>query len=170
MTVSRRAPAAPGRSRRIAALSSALSTLVVGAAYACAFAGDRGQRVGAWLMTLGLPGVVVSMMALGLLRRAPARPAERIALTLTFLALAGAYAAGLLLSGDQPVHRVILGFPPAAAAVIYGAGIPLLFLPFVYASSFERERHDAERIRSLRRDTPGAEPPATPDSTPPPGT
>lgn len=166
MTASRRATAAPGRSRRIAALASALSTLVVGAAYACAFAGEGGQRIGAWLMTLGLPGVVVSMMALGLLRRAPARPRERIALTVTYLALAGAYAAGLLLSGDRPVHRVVLGFPPAAAAVIYGAGIPLLFLPFVYAGSFERERHDAERIRRLTRATPEAEEPATPGSTP----
>ncbi len=141
----------PGRSRRVAAALTAACTLLIAVGYLCAFAGDRGAWIGAWLMALAVPGLVVSMMALGLLRRAPAGRPALLALAATWLALAAAYVGGLVVPSGGPGSTTVLGFPLAAAVVIYGAGIPLLFLPFVYARTFERERDDVEQLRAITR-------------------
>ena len=130
------------------------STVLVGAAYASAFLGERGSRIGAWLMALGSSGLVASTMALGALRsRADARRLTPLFVA-TFVVIFASLAAALLLPPDEgPSSTIVLGLPLRAAIVVYGIGIvPLLALPLAYALTFDESRLDPERIRSRARE------------------
>jgi O-antigen ligase len=125
-----------------------LSAVLVAAAYLSAFASDAGQRLGAWLMAVGVAGLVTSMMALGALR-----PGRRSRVTTglligTFLALLACFAAGLLWSsGGRTETRVALGLPLPSAIVMYGAGALLLVLVSLgYAWTFDASQLDPDRV------------------------
>lgn len=121
-----------------------VSTIVVGAAYACAFGGEAGARVGGWLMAVGVSGLVSSIMALGALRGVthPRRVAGMLAAV--FLILVAAFVLGLALpAAEGPGATLVFGLPLRAAIVVYGAGlVPLFALPLVYALTFDEARLD----------------------------
>ncbi len=125
-----------------------LSTVLVAAACLSAFAGDAGERVGAWLMAVGVAGLVTSMMALGALRPGRRSRAMTGLFIGTFLALLASFAAGLLWSsGGRTETRVALGLPLPSAIVMYGAGALLLVLVSLgYAWTFDASPLDPDRV------------------------
>ncbi len=125
-----------------------LSAVLVAAAYVAAFAGDAGQRAGAWLMAVGVAGLVTSMMALGALRSLRRSRALSGLLLGTFLALLACFAAGLTLaSGGGTEAPLVLGLPLPSAILIYGAGALLLVVVSLgYAWTFDASQLDPERI------------------------
>jgi hypothetical protein len=129
-----------------------LSCAVIGGAYALAFMPGGAPAWAAWGVALGSAGALSSMMALGATRRGRVRPVALAACTLTFLVVAGAFGAALLLPPEATDAPLLLGLPLRAALVLYGVGIvPLLFLPLAYARSFEADTLDAEDLERVRR-------------------
>lgn len=128
-------------------------TLAIAVAYALAFV-PGASTVGAWLMALGLATMIVSLMALGAVRRGDSVGALRLPLLVTFVAIAGCFIAALSLPAEGAGSTVIMGFPLRAAIVIYGVGlVPLVMLPVVYAMTFDAmtlSEDDLARVRAVR--------------------
>ncbi len=116
----------------------ALSTLLVALPYAAAFIGPV-PRWTLFSLAVGANGVIMSLMALGAVRR-DALPRSLI---LTFVGLfvlcAGAFVVALALPPNEgPGGPLLLGLPVRTALVLYGIGVvPIAILPFAYAFTFE---------------------------------
>lgn len=137
---------------RLAVAGLVLSCTAIAGAYLLAFLPGGAPPLAAWGLALGSAGALASTMALGAARRGRVRPLAMAASVLTFVLVAGAFAAALLLPPDEgPDMRLVLGFPLRTAIVLYGVGIvPMLFLPVAYAVSFDRDtlsEADIERVR-----------------------
>ncbi|MBM3908692.1 MAG: hypothetical protein FJ363_11550 [Gemmatimonadetes bacterium] len=146
----------------------ALSCAAIGGAYASSFLPGGAPVWAAWGVALGGAGALASMMALGATRRGRVRPIALGVSALTFVVVAGAFGAALLLPPEAPDAPLLLGLPVRAALVLYGVGIvPLLFLPLAYALSFDADTLDAgdlERVRRAARESAAAaNPAATPE-------
>jgi len=115
-----------------------LSTVLVATAYASAFLPGGTPGWAPWLLSLGTVGALVSAMAMGAARGGHVGRAAP-ALLLTFLILAGGFAAILLMPSEDPSSAVLwLGLPPRAAVLLYGIGLsPVLIVPIVYALTFD---------------------------------
>jgi hypothetical protein len=134
-----------------------LSCAAIGGAYALAFLPGGAPLWAAWGLVLGSAGALSSTMALGATRRGRLRPVALVACVLTFVVVAGAFGAALLLPADEgPGARLLLGLPLRTAIVLYGVGIvPLLFLPLAYAASFDADTlndDDLDRVRRAARE------------------
>lgn len=129
------------------------SCLAVAAAYAAAFRPDGAPSWAAWCIALGSGGMLSSTMALGATRRGRLRPVAVIACVLTFLVVSGAFGAALWMPPAEGADaRLLLGLPLRTAIVLYGVGIvPLLFLPLVYAVSFDADTLNDDDIERVRR-------------------
>jgi hypothetical protein len=137
---------------RLAVAALVLSCSAIAGAYALAFLPGGAPPLAAWGLALGSAGALASMMALGAARRGRVRPLAMAASLLTFLVVGGAFSAALLLPPTEgPGMVLVLGFPLRAAIVLYGVGIvPMLFLPVMYAVSFDADTlsdADLERVR-----------------------
>ena len=128
-----------------------LGALVIGAAYAAAFL-PRAAPAAPWLMVAGLTLLLVALCVLGTRRGGNSRPlALRLGLGFLALVLLGGFGAALALPPESPATPLLLGLPRRAALVVYGIGIlPALFLPLVYAFSFERAVLSDTELRQLR--------------------
>lgn len=123
--------------RRAAIGATVAGTCCIALAYGSAFLPD-GPRWGAWCMVVGLATLVVSLMALGVVRQG--RGIGRLAwpLGFTFVVIIAGFGAGLLLPAEGANARIVLGFPLRAALVLYGVGLlPIVVLPFAYAATFD---------------------------------
>lgn len=133
-----------------------LATLAIGTAYASALVMDAVPAWAPWLMAMGVPLALVSVMALGAARGGHVPASLLAAFALVGLVLAGGFAFALLpaaggLSGAQ--EPLLLGLPRRAAIIVYGIGLlPVLVLPVAYALTFEAQtlrEEDLERVRAV---------------------
>ena len=134
-----------------------LSCAAIAGAYGLAFLPGGAPPWAAWGLALGSAGALASTMALGAVRGGRVRPVALLACILTFLVVAGAFGAVLLLPADEGAGAaLVLGLPLRTAIVLYGVGlVPLLFLPWAYAGSFDADTlddDDLERVRRAARD------------------
>jgi hypothetical protein len=131
------------------------ATLAIGMAYASALVMDAVPAWAPWLMAMGVPVCLVSVMALGAARHGRVPASLLAAFALVGLVLAGGFAfallapAGGLTGAEEPL---LLGLPRRAAIIVYGIGLlPVLVLPVAYALTFEAQTlrdEDLARVRA----------------------
>ncbi len=138
---------------RFALAALVLSCSAIAVAYALAFLPGGAPPWAAWGLALGSAGVLSSMMALGATRGGRLRPMALAASILTFLVVGGSFGAALVLPPNEgPRAVLVLGLPLRAAIVLYGVGIvPMLFLPLMYAASFDADTLSDEDLERVRR-------------------
>lgn len=123
--------------RSAALLCIVLSLVAIGCAYASAFVGGGAPGWAAWAMAIGTSALLVSLMALGAMRRGRLGWLW-IPIGFTFAVLAGGFCLALSMGPAAADSDLWLGLPPAAAVVLYGVGIlPFLAVPAAYALSFD---------------------------------
>lgn len=138
--------------RRLAIGATLAGTCCIALAYASAFV-SGGPRWGAWCMVVGLATLVVSLMALGVVRRG--RGIGRLAwpLAFTFVVIVAGFGAALVLPAEGGDARILLGLPLRAALVLYGVGLlPIVVLPFAYAATFDDmtlSEEDLAQVKAL---------------------
>lgn len=134
-----------------------VSCTAIAGAYVLAFLPGGAPPLAAWGLALGSAGALSAIMALGATRRGRLQPIALVACILTFVTVAGAFAAALLLPPNEGRNAImVLGFPLRTAIVLYGVGlVPMLFLPAAYALSFDADtltEADLERVRRAARE------------------
>ena len=129
-----------------------LSFLAVGAGYLDAFLAGAPHGWAPWCLALGTTGALMSLMALGAIRRGRiAAVLQRTFVGLFVLCSAGFGAALLLPPTEGAGGPLLLGLPLRSAIVIYVVGVvPLLVLPFVWAHAFETATLSDDDLRRLR--------------------
>lgn len=138
---------------RLALAALVLSCTAIAGAYALAFLPGGAPSWAAWGLALGSAGALSSMMALGAVRGGRIRPVPLAASVLTFVVVAGSFGAALVLPANEgPGATLVLGLPLRAAIVLYGVGIvPILFLPLMYALSFDADTLSDDALERVRR-------------------
>lgn len=150
------------RGRRLGLGAVVVSTLVLAAGYASAALPQGAATFGAWAFVLGIPCLIVGLLALGTARSDRALGRLIAPFAFVWLVLVVGFGGVLLLPPADPADPTLwLGLPPRAAVVIYGVGVlPVLVLPLAYALTFDAltlSEADLERVRAARRDAqPGA--------------
>ena len=101
----------------------------------------RGTRAAwaPWLLAIGSNGIILSLMALGAMRR------DRLPRSLgwifmgLFVLCAGAFVLALALPPDEGAGGALLfGLPVRTAVVLYGIGVvPIAVLPLAFALTFD---------------------------------
>lgn len=139
---------------RVALAAFIVSCVGIAGAYALAFLPGGAPAWAAWGLALGGPGTLSAVMLLGAARGGRVRPIVGVAIGLTFVVLAGAFAIALVLPAAEGAGGpLLLGLPLRTAVVIYGVGIvPMLFLPAVYAATFDAETLTASDLERVRTD------------------
>jgi len=142
--------------RRAGLAAIALSTALIAAGYGSAFLPGGAPGWSAWTFVLGIPCMVVGLMALGAARSGGGL--GRLALPFTFIWLVLALGFGIVLvlaPAEGPETTLWLGLPPRAAIVMYGIGLaPVFVLPLAYALTFDEftlNESDLERVRAAAR-------------------
>jgi hypothetical protein len=156
--------------RSIAVAGVVVSTSMIATAYASAFVGAPGPALWApWMLVLGVPGAIVSVMVLGATRGRGGSVGSLIApIVFVGLALATGFGLALALPASEGASTpLVLGLPLRAAIVLYGIGLmPIVVLPVAYALTFETQTLNEADIDRVRRA--GAERRAgTPEATDP---
>ncbi len=138
---------------RLALAALVLSCTAIAGAYLSAFLPGGAPSLAAWGLALGSAGALSSMMALGAARGGKLRPIALVACVLTFLVVGGAFSLALILPANEGKDAVIvLGFPLRTAIVLYGVGIvPILFLPAMYAASFDADTLSDDDLARVRQ-------------------
>ncbi|MBM3908639.1 MAG: hypothetical protein FJ363_11280 [Gemmatimonadetes bacterium] len=137
---------------RLALTALVLSCTAIAGAYLLAFLPGGAPPWAPWGLAFGSAGALSSMMALGAVRGGRIRPVPLAAAVLTFLVVFASFALALVLPPNEgPGAPLLLGLPVRAAIVLYGVGlVPILFLPWMYAASFNADTlsdADLERVR-----------------------
>jgi hypothetical protein len=129
-----------------------LSCLAIGAGYAAAFLPGGVRSWAPWCLALGTNGMLMSLMALGALRRGRLAPSLQWTFAGMFALCSGAFAAALWLPPNEGAGGpLLLGLPLRSAIVLYGIGVaPILVLPLVWARTFESSTLSDEDLRRLR--------------------
>lgn len=125
---------------------------LVAIAYAAMFVTATPPTWAAVSLAIGANGVIMSLMALGAVRR------ETIprSLVWTFIGLfvlcAGCFVVALLLPAQEGAGGpLFLGLPIRTAIVLYGVGVvPIAILPFAYAFTFESSTLNDEDLVRVR--------------------
>jgi hypothetical protein len=127
-----------------------LGALAIALAYAAAFF-PRASPAAPWLMVAGIALLVCSLCLLGTRRGRPRPLALRVGVILLALVLLGGFGAALVLPPEIAASPFLLGLPRRAALLVYGVGIlPALFLPVVYALSFDAAVLTEAELSTLR--------------------
>ncbi len=158
------------RGRRFGFGLIVVSTLVLAAGYASAALPSAALPSAAlpsgapafapWTFVLGIPCLIVGLMALGTARADRRLGRLIVPFVFVWLVLVVGFGAVLLLPPADPLDPTLwLGLPPRAAVVLYGVGaLPVLVLPLAYALSFDAltlSETDLERVRAARRRSDG---------------
>jgi hypothetical protein len=132
-----------GPHTRLAVIGLALATIAIGAAYASAFlpgAASGGPSWTPWLLAVGVPTALVSVMSLGAARHGRVPGALLAAFLVVGATLVLGFALALSLPASGAAEPLLLGLPRRAAIVVYGIGLlPVLVLPVAYALTFEAQ-------------------------------
>jgi hypothetical protein len=129
-----------------------LSLLVVGAGYAGSFAADGPPMWASWCLAVGTCGALMSLMALGAVRRGHIAPVLRWVFAGMFLWCAGCFCVALALPPDEGAGGALLfGFPLRSTIVLLGvAVVPILVFPIAWALTFDSAMLSDEDLRKLR--------------------
>jgi hypothetical protein len=125
------------------------SLLVVAAGYAGSFAGAAWSP---WCLAIGTCGALMSLMALGAVRRGRITPVLRWVFAGMFLFCAGCFCVALAMPANEGVGGPLLfGFPLRSTIVLLGVAIvPLLVLPFAWAFTFDTAMLSEDDLQRLR--------------------
>lgn len=129
-----------------------LSLLVVGAGYAGSFASGGPAGWAPWCLALGTCGTLMSLMALGAVRRGRIAPVLRWVFAGMFLWCGGCFAVALALPADEGAGGALLfGFPLRSTIVLVGiAVVPIFIFPLAWALTFDSSMLSEEDLRRLR--------------------
>ena len=103
-------------------------------------------------LAVGANGIIMTLMAIGAMRRDTLPPALALTFAFIFLACAGAFVAALLMTPQEGAGGpLLLGLPLRTAIVTYTVGVlPIIVLPLAYALTFEKStlsNDDLVRVR-----------------------
>ena len=129
-----------------------LSLVVVGAGYAGSFAPGGPAAWAPWCLSTGTCGALMSMMALGSVRRGRMAPVLRWVFAGMFIWCAGCFAIALALPANEGAGGTLLfGFPLRSTVVLLGiAVVPILVFPIAWALTFDSAMLSDEDLRKLR--------------------
>ena len=128
---------------------------LVAAAYAAVFVTATPPTWAAVSLAIGANGVIMSLMALGAVRRGTMPRSLAWTFVGLFVLCAGCFVVALLMPAREGAGGpLFLGLPIRTALVLYGVGVvPIAILPFAYAFTFESSTlsdEDLERVRAAR--------------------
>jgi len=142
--------------RRVARFALVFSILLIAVGYASAFKPGGAPSWAPWLLALGIPGALGSIMALGAARGRAGIGKLKIPFAFVFIVLTAGFSLALGLPDETADSRLWLGLPLRAAIVIYGIGLlPIVVLPVAYALTFDTQtlsQSDIDRVRELARE------------------
>jgi hypothetical protein len=126
-----------------------LSLLIVGAGYTGSFFSATWSP---WCLAIGTCGALMSMMALGSIRRGKIAPALRWVFTGMFLFCAGCFCVALALPANEGAGGPMLfNFPLRSTIVLLGVAIvPILVMPFAWALTFDSAMLSEDDLAKLR--------------------
>jgi hypothetical protein len=138
--------------RRLVLRLLALSVALVALAYAGVLLPGDNPVWAPWLLALGSNGVIMSLMALGAMRRDSLPRSLGWTFVGLFVLCAGAFVVALAMPANEgPGGPLLLGLPLRTAIVLYGIGVvPIAILPLAYALTFDSStlsEGDLERVR-----------------------
>ena len=128
------------------------SCILVGIAYAAMFVTTTPPTWASVSLAIGSNGVIMSLMALGAVRR-DTLPRSLVWTFIGLFALcAGAFVLALLLPAHEGAGGLlVLGLPLRTAIVLYGVGVvPIAILPFAYALTFDSSTLSDEDLVRVR--------------------
>lgn len=129
-----------------------LSLAVVAAGYAGSFAPGSPAAWAPWCLAIGTCGALMSLMALGAIRRGRIAPVLRWVFGGMFVFCAGCFVTALAMPANEGAGGPLLfGFPLRSTIVLLGvAVVPLLVFPFAWAFTFDSAMLSEEDLRRLR--------------------
>lgn len=159
------------RTRRVARHVLVASICAIAAGYASALLSSPAPVWAPWLLALGIPVALGSIMTLGATRGTGGIGPLKAPLAFVTLLLVAGFAAALFMPASESAATSLwLGLPPRAAVIIYGIGLlPIVILPVAYALTFDSQTlraEDIERVRVLGAQLAAAREAAARDSGP----
>lgn len=144
--------------RRVARYLLVASLGAIAIAYAAAFLPSGAPDWAPWLLAMGIPISIGSIMILGATRGRRGIGPLKVPFIFVVVTLAVGFGAALFLPASENAGSTLwLGLPARAAIVIYGIGLfPIILLPVAYALTFESQTltaEDLEQVRALARET-----------------
>jgi len=126
-----------------------VSLLIVGAGYAGSFADAAWAP---WCLAIGTCGALMSLMALGSVRRGHIAPALRVVFPAMFLFCAGCFCVALAMPANEGAGGALFfGFPLRSTIVLLGiAVVPILIFPMAWALTFDSAMLSDDDLRRLR--------------------
>ncbi len=105
-----------------------------------------------WCIAIGTCGALMSLMALGAVRRGHMAPVLRWVFALMFIWCAGCFAVALAMPDNEGDGGALLfGFPLRSTIVLLGiAVVPILVFPIAWALTFDSAMLSEEDLRKLR--------------------
>lgn len=141
--------------RRLARFALVASICAIAGGYAAAFIPGGAPPWAPWLLAVGIPGALGSIMALGAARGRAGIGKLKIPFAFVFIVLTLGFCLALALPEEAAGSPLWLGLPLRAAIVIYGIGLlPIVVLPVAYAITFDTQtlsQSDIDRVRELSR-------------------
>lgn len=144
--------------RRVARYLLVASLGAIAIAYAAAFLPSGAPDWAPWLLAMGIPISIGSIMILGATRGRRGIGPLKVPFIFVVVTLAVGFGAALFLPASENAGSTLwLGLPARAAIVIYGIGLfPIILLPVAYALTFESQTltaEDLEQVRAMARET-----------------
>ena len=144
--------------RRLARFALVTAILMIAAGYASAFRKGGAPGWAPWLLAIGIPAALGSIMILGAARGDKGIGALKLPFLFVFVVLASGFCLALGLPiVEASGTRLFLGLPIRAAIVIYGIGLlPIIVLPVAYALTFDTQtlsESDIARVREMAERT-----------------
>ena len=129
-----------------------VSLLIVAAGYALSFTSGSPAALAPWCLAIGTCGALMSLMALGAVRRGRITPVLRWVFAGMFIFCAGCFCVALAMPANEGAGGPLLfGFPLRSTIVLLGvAVVPLLVLPFAWAFTFDSAMLSDDDLRRLR--------------------
>lgn len=129
-----------------------ISLVVVAAGYALSFASGAAAALAPWCLAIGTCGALMSLMALGAVRRGRIAPVLQWVFAGMFVFCAGCFLVALAMPANEGAGGPLLfGFPLRSTIVLLGvAVVPLLVFPFAWALTFDSAMLSEEDLRRLR--------------------
>ena len=105
-----------------------------------------------WLLAIGSNGVIMTLMALGAMRRDSLPRSLGWTFVGLFVLCAGAFIIALALPSHEGAGGpLLLGLPLRTAIVLYGIGVvPIAVLPLAYALTFDSSTLSDDDLRRVR--------------------
>lgn len=130
-----------------------ISCIAVGAGFVGAFFQSGTPVWAPWFLAIGANGALMSLMALGAMRRDKLPRSLVLTFVGMFVLCAGAFCVALAMPANEGIGgALLLGLPQRTAIILYGVGVvPIFILPFAYALTFDENTlndRDLEKVRA----------------------